>query len=204
MDLNGVVSLPAVRMNLANIGQFALAVLCADARLDLLTLSHFHNDHINGVVDLPKAVGAATVMLPWAPLWHRLPIGFDQGLQAGDAEMLFFVDPVAYLTQEAGEGFERIPLRFAAIGDTCRTALLNGTTAERQDAVRLLRSQVETIFGRAAMNDVSVMLYGGAVGLWRGQRFCNWDCPGHRLFGFCGCWKEDETKGAILLTAWSS
>ena len=105
MDLNGVVSLPAVRLNLANIGQFVLAILCADARLNLLTLSHFHNDHINCVVDLLNAVGATTVMLPWSPLWHRLLIGFDQSLQADDTEMLFFVDPVAYLTQEAGEGF---------------------------------------------------------------------------------------------------
>lgn len=258
---------------------------CAGARLDLLTLSHFHNDHINGVVDLLKAVGAKTVMLPWAPLWHRLLIGFDQGLQADDAEMLFFVDPVAYLTQEAGEGFGRIlfvmrsddgepasptdpdfmprspetpeddekddgpgegvtpyeldvsgsgatwrvkqlrsggaiavhgvwefvpyndlatqpddPLGFAAIVDTYRATLLNGNTDERKDALRQLRSQYEAIFGRAAMNDVSLMLYGGAVGQWRGQRICNCDCVYHLLLGFCGCWKEHETKGAILLT----
>jgi hypothetical protein len=223
-------------------------------------------------------------MLPWAPLWHRLLIGFDQGLQADDAEMLFFVDPVAYLTQEAGDEFDRIlfvmrsddggpavptepdfmprtperpedgekddgpgegvtpydldvsghgatwrvkqlrsggaiavhgvwefvpyndpatqphdPLRFAAIVDTYRTVLLNGNTVERQDALRQLRFQYEKIFGRVAMNDVSLVLYGGAVGLWRGQRFCNCDCPYHLLLGVCGCWKEQETKGAILL-----
>ena len=73
---------------------------CSDSRIDLLTISHFHNDHISGVVDLLKAIGAKTVMLPWAPLWHRLLIGFDQGLRADDPEILFFVDPVQYLIQE--------------------------------------------------------------------------------------------------------
>jgi hypothetical protein len=258
---------------------------CAGHRLDLLTLSHFHNDHINGVVELLNKVGTKTIMLPWAPLWHRLVIGFEQGLQADDAEMLFYVDPVAYLSQEAGDGFERVlfvmpsdgegppfltdptfppprtegpddrekddgpgegafpheldvsgrgatwrvrqlrpggsiavygvwefvpyndpstrpddPLGFAAVVDTHRSVLLNGSPDERKGALRKLRSHYEATFGRTAMNDVSLMLYGGAVGSWRGQRFCDCDCLLHRVLDSCGCWKEHETKGAILMT----
>lgn len=258
---------------------------CGGNRLDLLTLSHFHSDHINGVVELLNKVGTKTIMLPWAPLWHRLVIGFEQGLQAGDAEMLFYVDPVAYLTQEAGDGFDRVlfvmpsdgdgppfltdptfpppptekpedrekddgpgegalpheldvsargvtwrvrqlrsggsiavygvwefvpyndpstrphdPLGFAAVVDSHSSVLLNGSPDERKDALLKLRSHYEATFGRTAMNDVSLMLYGGAVGSWRGQRFCDCDCLLHRFLDSCGCWKEHETKGAILMT----
>jgi hypothetical protein len=255
---------------------------CNGDKLDLLTLSHFHNDHINGVVELLNKVGAKTVMLPWAHLWHRLLIGFDQGLQADDPEMVFYIDPVAYLNGAAPERFERVlfvmpsdgegppfmiepavstegprdrgldvepgesatadelelspsnamrqvkklrrgdfvsvngvwefvpyndpstrpndPLGFAAIVGIHRAALLNGNTEERKGVLKQLRDHYETIFGHAAMNDVSLMLYGGAVGPWRGQRFCDCESHFHRLLSFCGCWKELETKGAILLT----
>lgn len=258
---------------------------CGGHRLDLLTLSHFHSDHINGVVELLKKVGTRTLMLPWAPLWHRLVIGFEQGLQASDAEMLFYIDPVAYLSQEAGDRFEGVlfvmpsdgdgppfltdptsppppaegpedrgkddgpgegaspheldvsargatwqvrqlrpggsivvygvwefipyndpstrpddPLGFAAVVDSHRSVLLNGNPDERKNALQKLRWQYEATFRRTGMNDVSLMLYGGAVGLWRGQRFCDCNNLFNRLLDQCGCWKEHETRGAILMT----
>lgn len=40
---------------------------CQGEKIDLLTLSHVHNDHIGGVVELLNEIGAKTVMLPWAP-----------------------------------------------------------------------------------------------------------------------------------------
>ncbi len=258
---------------------------CRGDRLDLLTLSHFHSDHIGGVVGLLNIVGTKTVMLPSAPLWHRLAIGFDHGPQPGDAEPLSFVDPVAYLTQESGGGFERVvfvtpsdgegpsivtdpifppppteglldrekedgpgerispdeldfsvigatwrirklqpghsigvrgvwefvpnndpsaqpddPPGIAALVDTQRSAILDSNPAERKDALQKLREHHEAIVGRAAMNDVGLMLYAGAVGAWRGQRYCDCDSLFHRLLSFCRCWKERETRGAILLT----
>ncbi|MCK8485277.1 MBL fold metallo-hydrolase [Aliiroseovarius sp. S2029] len=259
---------------------------CQGEKIDLLTLSHFHNDHINGVVDLLNEIGAKTVMLPWAPLWHRLLIGFEQGLRAEDPEMLFYVDPVQYLIQEADDGFEQVlfvmpsdddgppfsteatvtpeppedlddpdkpsglgepvsygdlegayghldhrirmlrsgkaidihgvweflpyndpatepddPFGFAVKVESLRASLLNGNDDERQSALDDLRTLYETTFGRgAAMNNVSLMLYGGAVGLWTGQSICDCECLYHRLTGVCGCWKKHETRGAILLT----
>ncbi len=250
---------------------------CRDEKIDLLTLSHFHNDHISGVVDLLKAIGAKTVMLPWAPLWHRLLIGFEQGLRADDPEMLFFVDPVQYLVQAAGDGFEQVlfvmpsdgggppfpteltaapeppedlddpdkpsgpgepvsyghldlsydhgasrvrmlrpgqaipafgvwefvpyndpdtepfdPTRFSAKVDSFREPLLKGTDDERKAALKNLRVLYDAAIGRASMNDVSLVLYGGAVGPWTGQSICNCECFYHRLVGVCGCWKEQE------------
>lgn len=259
---------------------------CQGAKIDLLTLSHFHADHISGAIELLNKIGAKTVMLPWAPLWHRLLIGFEQGLRAEDPEMLFYVDPVQYLIQEAGDGFEQVlfvmpsngdgppypteptaapeppedlddpekpsgpgervsygdlegvyddfnnririlragkgivihgvweflpyndpatepddPFGFASKVDNYRASLLNGNKNKRQSALDDLRMLYETTFGRgAAMNNVSLMLYGGAVGPWTGQGVCNCECFYHRLIDACGCWKELETRGAILLT----
>ncbi|WP_160116575.1 MBL fold metallo-hydrolase [Ruegeria sp. AU67] len=256
---------------------------CGGQKIDLLTISHFHNDHISGVVDLLKAIGAKTVMLPWAPLWHRLLIGFDQGLRADDAEMLFFVDPVQYLIQEAGDGFERVlfvmpsdgdgppfsteptfepeppedlddtdkvsgpgdtvpygdldltydhgdrrvrmlrpgqaipvfgvwefipyndpdtrpsdPTGFEAQVTPHRQALLSRNDIDRKAALKSLRGLYEATFGKTAMNDVSLTLYGGAIGTWRGHRYC--ECRLHRFLGHRDCWQEHETKASIMLT----
>lgn len=257
---------------------------CNGDKIDLLTLSHFHNDHINGAVELLNKIGAKTVMLPWAPLWRRLMIGFEQGLQASDPEMLFYVDPVQYFVQEAGDGFEQVlfvlpsegegppfltdptafpeppedgdepdkpsghgqpvsygdlegsyghldhrvrilrpgeaiavyrvweflpyndpvtepddPFDFVGKVDSYRGALLNGNEDERQNALDDLRALFEAIFGYGAkMNNVSLMLYGGAVGNWIGHRARNYfsrDHVRHELF-----YGRSETRGAFLLT----
>ncbi|WP_138423412.1 MBL fold metallo-hydrolase [Maritimibacter alexandrii] len=259
---------------------------CQGEKIDLLTLSHFHNDHISGTVELLNRIGAKTLMLPWAPLWYRLLIGFEQGLRAEDPEMLFYVDPVQYFIQEAGDGFEQVlfvmpsnedgppfsteptaapeppedlddpekpsgpgepvsfgdlegayghldhrirmlrpgkaifihkvweflpyndpatepddPFGFASKVESFRGSLLNRNQDERQSALDELKTLYEMTFGRGAtMNNVSLMLYAGAVGPWTGQRICNCECLYHRLIGACSCWKDHEMRGAILLT----
>lgn len=75
----------------------------ADRPIDLLVLSHFDNDHINGIVKLVSKVEIRTLLLPYLPLWERLLIMLDEGIAPGDHLAQFFVNPVAYLT-EAGEG----------------------------------------------------------------------------------------------------
>lgn len=77
-------------------------------RLDLVVISHFDADHISGMVDLLNTTGTKTLMLPWAPLWHRLVIGYSQGLNPEDPEFEFYTNPVKYLNDQAGDGFERI------------------------------------------------------------------------------------------------
>tara|TARA_R110002124_G_scaffold287283_1_gene472241 strand:- start:716 stop:1972 length:1257 start_codon:yes stop_codon:yes gene_type:complete len=77
-------------------------------KLDLVFISHLHMDHISGLLRLLEEVGAINIVFPWAPLWQRLLIGFEQGLSDGDREMGFYVDPVAFLVAEAPERFERI------------------------------------------------------------------------------------------------
>jgi hypothetical protein len=76
--------------------------------LDLIVISHLHFDHISGLLELLKKVHVKSIMLPWAPLWQRLLIGFEQGLQAGDAELGFYADPVGYIAGAAPDRFQRI------------------------------------------------------------------------------------------------
>jgi hypothetical protein len=76
--------------------------------LDLVVISHFDADHISGLVDLLNEVGTDTLMLPWAPLWHRLAIGCAQGLTPDDPDFEFYIDPVQYFIDRAGDGFRRI------------------------------------------------------------------------------------------------
>lgn len=48
-------------------------------------------------------------MFPWAPLWQRLLLGFEEGLRADDPAMLFYVDPVGFLAGNAPDGaFDRV------------------------------------------------------------------------------------------------
>jgi hypothetical protein len=84
-------------------------------RLDLIIVSHFDTDHISGLVQLLNEVGTKTLMLPWAPLAHRLVIGFEQDIAPDDPEMLFYVDPVTYLSNAAPEGFDEV--LFVGFGD---------------------------------------------------------------------------------------
>lgn len=77
-------------------------------KLDLVVISHFDADHISGMVQLLNGVGTHTLMLPWAPLWHRLVIGYAQGLDPADPEFAFYTDPAQYLVDQAGDGFVQI------------------------------------------------------------------------------------------------
>lgn len=77
--------------------------------LNLLTISHFHADHISGIIRLLNAVVRADMLiLPWAPLWQRLLLGFEQGLNETDPLFGFYVDPAGYLAEAAPGRFRRI------------------------------------------------------------------------------------------------
>ena len=80
----------------------------AGADIDLLTLSHFDADHINGVVQLVGTGRIRTLLLPYLPLWQRLLVALEEGIAAGDPLFEFFIDPVAFLTGIDGGGIGQI------------------------------------------------------------------------------------------------
>ncbi len=93
---------------LVNRGIEDIARKLNDKSLDLIVISHLHFDHISGLLRLLNRVHVKSIMLPWAPLWQRLLIGFEQGLTEGDNELGFYTDPVGYIAGAAPERFGRI------------------------------------------------------------------------------------------------
>jgi hypothetical protein len=79
-------------------------------RMDLVTLSHFDNDHISGVVRLLGRCPLDILLIPYLPLWQRLIIAFEEGVSPTDEQMLFFINPVEYLATREGSDIRRIVL----------------------------------------------------------------------------------------------
>lgn len=69
----------------------------ANKPIDLVVLSHFDEDHINGIVALVKGLHIKTLLLPYLPLWHRLLIAIGSGLTEDSELMPFYVNPASYL-----------------------------------------------------------------------------------------------------------
>lgn len=88
----------------------ALREFAAYKDIDLLTLSHFDNDHINGVTALLRKFKVDTLLLPYAPLWQRLLVALSQP-DAGNEDVLSFaIDPVGYLNNRAPDRIRTIVL----------------------------------------------------------------------------------------------
>lgn len=76
--------------------------------VDLVTLSHFDADHINGIVALLRNLSVGHLLLPYVPLWRRLLVAMTEEIDAGDGLLDFFIDPVSYLSREIGEGLKTV------------------------------------------------------------------------------------------------
>jgi hypothetical protein len=77
--------------------------------IDLLTLSHFDQDHISGVARLLEEFKIGTLMLPYMPLAQRLVLAFEVGSGGAEDPMTaFYLNPVAFLLAQDGPGIERI------------------------------------------------------------------------------------------------
>lgn len=80
-------------------------------KIDLLTLSHFDEDHINGVVRLLAEFKIGTLMLPYMPLAQRLLIAFEEGSGGvDDSKTNFYLNPVAFFLSQDWPGIDRILL----------------------------------------------------------------------------------------------
>lgn len=73
-------------------------------RIELLALSHFDEDHINGVVQLLGRVKVHTLLLPYVPLHQRIELAFDLDVDPWEALFGFFIDPVQYIVTNVPEG----------------------------------------------------------------------------------------------------
>lgn len=72
-------------------------------RIELMVLSHFDEDHINGVVQLMQKHKVHTLLLPYVPLHYRLQLALDQDLDLGEDLVGFFLDPARYIISKVGD-----------------------------------------------------------------------------------------------------
>lgn len=77
--------------------------LIGATRLRLGVLSHFDKDHISGIVRLIQQLPVQTLLLPYIPLWRRLLIALEEGIEADDVVFDFFIDPAGWLSAR-GDG----------------------------------------------------------------------------------------------------
>lgn len=96
------------------IDQAFTAPLCkqeTEPTIDLLVISHFDKDHINGLPKLLKKFHIGMVLLPYIPLWRRLMIAFGAKQYIDKDTLRFFINPVAYIldqAEDAGRNVDRI------------------------------------------------------------------------------------------------
>lgn len=79
-------------------------------RLDLVFISHFDQDHINGLTALLAMFTVGTLVLPYMPMAQRLAVAFAEHIDTQQELIEFFVDPVAYIARREGVDVEHIVL----------------------------------------------------------------------------------------------
>jgi hypothetical protein len=89
---------------------FGTEHLLPGTNIDLVTLSHFDNDHINGLTALLERVSVKTLLLPLIPLWKRLELAFMDEVRLDSDTMGFYLNPVAYLMNRFPEHIHTIVL----------------------------------------------------------------------------------------------
>ncbi len=78
--------------------------------LDLVFISHFDRDHINGITALLGSFRVNTLVLPYLPLSQRLALAFIEGIDSQQGLMAFFINPVGYIFRQRDVEIERIIL----------------------------------------------------------------------------------------------
>lgn len=81
-----------------------------NSHIDLVTLSHFDEDHLSGILDLIVAFTIGTLLLPYLTPWQRLEIALIEGAAVGDDLLDFLNEPTAFLLERGGGRIERIVL----------------------------------------------------------------------------------------------
>jgi len=87
-------------------------------RLDLVTLSHFDEDHLSGILDLLATFRVGTLLLPHLTPWERLIVALSEEAAVGSDLLGFLTAPTAFLLARAEERIERILLVPASVDDS--------------------------------------------------------------------------------------
>lgn len=77
-------------------------------KINLLAISHFDQDHINGLDDLLQNRQVQYWLLPYYPLWQRLIIAGLASISADDELFQYYLDPIAYLNEQYGDKIDTL------------------------------------------------------------------------------------------------
>ncbi len=80
----------------------------AKAHVDLVFLSHFDSDHVNGLTRLLRKITVGTLVLPFVPLWRRLEIAITTSGAKGANLFRFCINPVQFILGVEGASVRRI------------------------------------------------------------------------------------------------
>ncbi|MEE3663234.1 hypothetical protein V2I52_15025 [Brenneria sp. g21c3] len=65
--------------------------------IDMLVISHFDRDHINGCESLLKTFKVNKVILPYIPLWKRILLALEQKVGITGKYIDFYINPTQYI-----------------------------------------------------------------------------------------------------------
>jgi len=75
----------------------SLAAEVGSGHLDLVTLSHFDEDHLSGMLELLGSFEVGTLLLPYLTPWERLIVALSERAEVGSDLLDFLIAPTAYL-----------------------------------------------------------------------------------------------------------
>ncbi|MBN3059434.1 hypothetical protein H4F35_06725 [Pectobacterium versatile] len=67
--------------------------------IDMLVISHFDRDHINGCESLLKTFKINKVILPYIPLWKRILLALEQKVGITGKYIDFYINPTQYINE---------------------------------------------------------------------------------------------------------
>lgn len=88
----------------------AISSLSVNGDINLLTISHFDQDHISGLVRLLNKHRVKILLLPYLSLEERLYIAYSNNIGVSDSFMNFYLDPIKYLMSKCNNNIEQIIL----------------------------------------------------------------------------------------------
>jgi len=136
--------------------------------LNLVTLSHFDEDHLSGLIDLVSRFTVGTLLLPYLTPWRRLVVALQERPELDSALFALLQEPTAYLLERFGGRIEQIMLVPGNGGGAANPPLLSpdGPPPDGgEDTLRGLKAPIDDPAEPEPDNEG----FGGDAGLLRGD-----------------------------------
>ncbi|WP_189436882.1 hypothetical protein [Pseudovibrio japonicus] len=103
-DCGSSTSIETVKREIKNFRSFFKTTTATEKPpIDLLVISHFDEDHINGIVELLRAFQVKTIFLPYIPFIERIQLMLTNSTSVSIRTASFLLNPVGFIKAVAGE-----------------------------------------------------------------------------------------------------